>query len=220
VNSNGVIDPEDIDLLWANANPTDTNPRRDLDADGDVDADDVDMLIHEVAGTEYGDANLDGAVDGVDLGIVTGSLFQSGLGWAGGDFNFDGVTDVRDFNIWNQHKFFAVVPPPAAAPAGVPRAALGLHVANFAVPADSYLKVSHSKRLTSTPRVSTELPGVPTRAIDRAVADLHDPPRREATFASSIYHQATARARAHRASDVAVGLDAEIDTSLVDRAFE
>jgi hypothetical protein len=60
-----------------------------------------------------GDANFDDVTDVRDFNIWNAHKFTSGTHWSTGDFNWDGVTDVRDFNIWNAHKFTSA---PAAAP--------------------------------------------------------------------------------------------------------
>jgi hypothetical protein len=46
-----------------------------------------------------GDANLDRIVDIVDLGVVGTNWQQSGLGWAGGDFDGSGLVDIGDFGV-------------------------------------------------------------------------------------------------------------------------
>jgi MYXO-CTERM domain-containing protein len=48
-----------------------------------------------------GDANRDGAVDGLDYNNWSIYYQQPGGGWAGGDFNGDGITDGLDYNIWS-----------------------------------------------------------------------------------------------------------------------
>jgi RHS repeat-associated protein len=55
----------------------------------------------------FGDANLDGQVDGADFNIWNSHRFKPVGGWCEGDFNADGVTDASDFNVWNQNKFAA-----------------------------------------------------------------------------------------------------------------
>ena len=76
----------------------------DLDADGDVDPDDIDVLclaVHQNGSmnTAY-DFNNDGVVDASDF-----STYLSDVGTKVGDANFDGAVDVQDFNIWNVNKF-------------------------------------------------------------------------------------------------------------------
>jgi hypothetical protein len=53
----------------------------------------------EIAFTLVGDANLDGAVNGVDFGIVSTNFNHSVTGWDMGDFNYDGVVNGVDFGM-------------------------------------------------------------------------------------------------------------------------
>jgi fibronectin-binding autotransporter adhesin len=46
--------------------------------------------------TKLGDANLDGAVDFLDLAKLAQNYNTSGTTWGGGDFNYDGTTDFND----------------------------------------------------------------------------------------------------------------------------
>jgi len=107
LNMNGSINAEDIDLLQAQLNGVvpEVHPRFDLVADGVIDRRDVDHLVQEILVREYGDADLDGYVDGYDFGVWNAHRFTTETGWASGDFNGDSVTDVRDFNLWNSSKF-------------------------------------------------------------------------------------------------------------------
>ena len=84
----------------------------DLDGNGVLDLDDVSEWL-DLAATEnglatpylYGDANLDGTVDGADFLLWNASKFSSSLQWDQGDFNGDGVVDGGDFLVWNANKF-------------------------------------------------------------------------------------------------------------------
>jgi hypothetical protein len=59
--------------------------------------------------TYYGDANLDGKVDGTDYSLIDASYlsedFVNGVatnpisGWYNGDFNYDGVVDGSDYTL-------------------------------------------------------------------------------------------------------------------------
>jgi hypothetical protein len=51
--------------------------------------------------TYYGDANLDGAVDGSDYTLVDNGFNKSGSlsGWYNGDFNYDGLIDGSDYTL-------------------------------------------------------------------------------------------------------------------------
>jgi fibronectin-binding autotransporter adhesin len=53
----------------------------------------------EVKYTLYGDANLDGVVNGSDFTILAGSLGKSVTAWDKGDFNYDGVVNATDFTL-------------------------------------------------------------------------------------------------------------------------
>ena len=73
----------------------------DLDHDGHVDRNDVRHLVEDIAGTTYGDANLDGRFDSEDIVLV----FQAGQymddlmansSWSTGDWNCDGEFDTED----------------------------------------------------------------------------------------------------------------------------
>ena len=59
-----------------------------------------------------GDANLDGKTDVRDFNIWNSHKFTSGTDWTSGDFDGNGKTDVRDFNVWNEHKFTSAPPLP------------------------------------------------------------------------------------------------------------
>lgn len=109
INGDDVIDDLDIDQLYAGdvgAIASIDMQLNDLNDDSLVsttpnDGGDMDELVRVILGTEYGDVDLSGTVDEVDRGIVEGNLGQSGLGWAGGDINGDGVTDGLDLAFFS-----------------------------------------------------------------------------------------------------------------------
>jgi hypothetical protein len=49
--------------------------------------------------TYYGDANLDGKVDGSDYSRIDNGYLNHLSGWANGDFNYDGVVDGSDYTL-------------------------------------------------------------------------------------------------------------------------
>jgi autotransporter-associated beta strand protein len=49
--------------------------------------------------TYYGDANLDGAVDGSDYTLIDNGFNVHLTGWYNGDFNYDGVVDGSDYTL-------------------------------------------------------------------------------------------------------------------------
>jgi hypothetical protein len=79
--------------------------------------------------SHFGDANLDGSVDGIDFGIWQDHVFTSCSGWVDADFNGDGVTDVSDFNIWNDNKFQMAAAATVPEKARTPGAPIALEIA-------------------------------------------------------------------------------------------
>ncbi len=117
---NGTLDADDIDALFAvidalgGATPTGYE-LYDLNSDGVIDMLDMDFMIHTLLGTEYGDANLDGEVGILDLGIL-GDNYSLAGGWALGDFNGDGLVGILDLGTLGDNYGFtgdAVLPEPA-----------------------------------------------------------------------------------------------------------
>jgi fibronectin-binding autotransporter adhesin len=49
--------------------------------------------------TYYGDANLDGHVDGTDYSMIDSGFGGAGTGWQYGDFNYDGHIDGSDYSL-------------------------------------------------------------------------------------------------------------------------
>jgi autotransporter-associated beta strand protein len=49
--------------------------------------------------TYYGDANLDGKVDGSDYSLIDNGYLNHLTGWQNGDFNYDGVVDGSDYTL-------------------------------------------------------------------------------------------------------------------------
>ncbi len=74
----------------------------DMDGDLDVDQCDVRELVKTVLGTNYGDVNLDGAVNGSDRAVIQASIAfpPPSIGWASGDLNGDGAVTTADLAIY------------------------------------------------------------------------------------------------------------------------
>jgi len=120
------VDADDIDLLCANMTGDGVllpggSEQYDLDGDGDADSDDMDILIHDLVetsvgvGTEYGDFNLDGTIDTVDLTIL-GTYFGIGTSWNQGNANCDTTVDTVDLTILGTYFGFVsagAIPEPA-----------------------------------------------------------------------------------------------------------
>ncbi|MEM6332531.1 MAG: family 16 glycosylhydrolase [Planctomycetota bacterium] len=94
-NADGSIDANDIDALLANLG----DPVYDLTDDGLANDADLDALLADILGTTRGDANLDGAVDTADLAILAASFGNAVTSWAQGDFNGDGSVDTSDLAV-------------------------------------------------------------------------------------------------------------------------
>jgi hypothetical protein len=100
-----VVDALDIDLLLrapAGNGAVGRDGLFDLNFDDqvintkDTTASDADLWVRTLKQTEYGDANLDGAVEFTDLLIVASDYGETTGTWAQGDFNGDDVTDFFD----------------------------------------------------------------------------------------------------------------------------
>ncbi|MCC5830644.1 MAG: PEP-CTERM sorting domain-containing protein [Phycisphaeraceae bacterium] len=74
--------------------------RADLNNDGVVDLEDWHILVHDIAGTFFGDVNFDGQVDDFDIQQILASgkfmAGDTGATWADGDMNLDGRVDMDD----------------------------------------------------------------------------------------------------------------------------
>ncbi len=98
----GELTPHDIDLLTrvtlAGTDSRLFNLNQAMSRD--VDGEDRRIWIEDLAGTKFGDANLDGSVDEIDFAAWEANRFRFDATWATGDFNGDGTTDGVDFNLW------------------------------------------------------------------------------------------------------------------------
>lgn len=96
-NHDGLIGPEDVDLLARGI--MDGDIHFDVNGDGDVDDDDYAYMIDEVVRTVHGDINLDGVADLLDLALMA-TYFSDTGGWADGDLNGDEMIDLEDLAIF------------------------------------------------------------------------------------------------------------------------
>ena len=148
VNGDGITNAIDIDAVAAAIRLANTNTDYDIDGNGIVDLDDKNLLVRDILGTEYGDANLDQQVDSEDYEIWAENQFQTNVGWSGGDFDGDFTVDVSDFNVWNSHRAPVTLTLTAAGPSST-----------------EIIRSAHPASKFST--VSTELPGIVSQALAR-----------------------------------------------------
>jgi beta-glucanase (GH16 family) len=73
----------------------------------------------EVKWTLYGDANLDGVVNGTDFGILAANFGTQAPAWDNGDFNYDGVVNGSDFGLLSAN-FGKAASVPAIVPLSAP----------------------------------------------------------------------------------------------------
>jgi hypothetical protein len=71
-----------------------------------------------------GDANLNGTVNFIDLGIVAQNLGSSAGDWEHGDFNYDGTTNFLDIGLVAQNLNISILNTPLAARVPAPAAAV------------------------------------------------------------------------------------------------
>ncbi len=96
----GLVDGDDIDSVYGTISSGTELDREQFDLTGDANASqaDVDELVRDVLGTEYGDADLDGDVDADDFNLLAFNFDNPG-GWVNGDFDGDGTVSADDFNL-------------------------------------------------------------------------------------------------------------------------
>lgn len=100
-----------------------------VDFDGDFDNDSADIqAMFDLLETGWGDANLDGEVDILDLNAV-GNNWASGTYWGTGDMNGDGAVDILDLNSvgnnWSNDYDGTGAPAPTPEPATMGLLAVG-----------------------------------------------------------------------------------------------
>ncbi|MEM6332170.1 MAG: PEP-CTERM sorting domain-containing protein [Planctomycetota bacterium] len=114
--NDGDVDADDIDLLLTEINGS-ADPAFDLTGDGITNADDLTELIEVILATRPGDANLDGQVGTPDLAILASNFGTQATSWANANFNgLDGV-GTPDLAILAASFGFGTTPVSAATPA-------------------------------------------------------------------------------------------------------
>lgn len=99
LNADGNITIEDLQVIEENFGFDKTPEQGDLNLDTVIDVADATILIYDVAGTVFGDADLSGTVDTSDLAIMAANFGLDAVGYARADFTFDGVVDTRDLAV-------------------------------------------------------------------------------------------------------------------------
>ncbi|MEE9212289.1 MAG: LEPR-XLL domain-containing protein [Phycisphaeraceae bacterium] len=92
--NDGDVDADDIDLLTTNFG----NAAFDLDGDNDADADDLTFMVETILGTAFGDADLNRIVGFADFTVMQNNFGLAG-GWANANFNGDALVTFADFSI-------------------------------------------------------------------------------------------------------------------------
>jgi hypothetical protein len=103
-NGDGAVDLNDVDSLSFQIASGNESPAFDLDADGAVNLQDLDFWVHELVGTWFGDANLDGEFNAADINqVLIAGKYDTllAVSWSEGDWNADLVFDINDLNIAN-----------------------------------------------------------------------------------------------------------------------
>ncbi len=130
-NGDGLWDDIDLDMLADAAINDPVNPFYDLDGNGTVEFtaslsgvnSDSDFFLRTLMNTQYGDANLDGKVNVLDLDQLGQGFQGSGTGWLFGDFDgTGGAANVLDLDLLGQTFGFDNSLAPAVAvpePAGI-----------------------------------------------------------------------------------------------------
>ena len=110
LNSDGLSNEMDLDLLALTLVAGDSPPQYDLNGDGIVSRHDLEKWLHDAAAENgflnpyfEGDANLDGIVDTLDLNAMALNWRRNVATWSGGDFTTDGSVDAADLNVMALH---------------------------------------------------------------------------------------------------------------------
>ncbi len=73
----------------------------DMNGDLIVDGQDIDIVVMDILGTNYGDVNLDSSIDADDRDIILANISTSyGKSWAQGDINGDGFVTSDDLTMY------------------------------------------------------------------------------------------------------------------------
>ncbi len=172
----GVTNVADITLLYEQLQSPTPDSAFDLNGDGSITEVDRDILVLDIIGTTYGDADLDRVFDSADLvRLMQLGEYEDGIPgnstWDEGDFNGDGDFDASDLILAQQYigRYVPVRAEPAPAIAGDPnRAAIA------ALQADRLFSGSEADESTEAGKrmaVSSDEPSVDSRQLEFAEFD-------------------------------------------------
>ncbi len=99
LNADGSVDAADVDTLVEAINAGSNQPMYDLDGSGTTDGDDLDYLVRSILGTRPGDTDLDGDVDFTDFVALSENFGRMPTEWADGNFDFDDQVTFADFVV-------------------------------------------------------------------------------------------------------------------------
>lgn len=113
LDSDGDLDADDIDLLYSAINEGAEDPWFDLNSDSNVDAADVDILL-DIMNATPGDVDLDGQILFADFLVLSRNFGRPG-GWADGNFDGSDSIDFEDFLSLSRNFNVGVAASPAPA---------------------------------------------------------------------------------------------------------
>ena len=107
LSADGEVAADDIDLLYDMVDASAYDVSYDMNGDFGISVEDVDALVMDTLGTAYGDANLDGFVNVFDFLILRENILLPG-GWAEGDFDGDDTVDRPDVLLFRENFGFGL----------------------------------------------------------------------------------------------------------------
>lgn len=104
--ADGDFDINDVNLMLTALGGT--NALFDLDSSGSVNRADMDILVHDILATGYGDTDLDRVVDQNELQGLLSNWLGVAAGWQQGDMDGDGLFGLGDFALMSRDWLFGI----------------------------------------------------------------------------------------------------------------